>query len=302
MTRIYDEIERTGPAAFPVLLLGETGVGKEHLASRLHAGSGRRGALVAVNCASIPADLLESEMFGIGRGVATGVEARTGKFQLADSGTLFLDEIGDLPPGLQAKLLRALDHGRIQPVGGLEVTVDARVVAATNQDLEKRVASGRFRPDLYYRLAGYVVQVPPLRERREDLLLLLQHFLTLLAARARVSVPKVASSALEALSHYPWPGNIRELEQVVRAAFYRLREGEALELDHLPPSVLSVRAPDAASSVGRLAAQLEAVERLLIERALRQVAGSQRRAARLLGVSRNGLAMKMKRLGLGRRA
>src|SRR5262249_45856139 len=166
----------------PVLLLGETGVGKEQLARILHLSSRRAAApFVAVNCAAIPADLLESEMFGIARGVATGVAERRGNFQLAEGGTLFLDEIGEMPLPLQAKLLRALQGKEIRPVGGASQAIDVRVVAATNSDIERRTEDGRFRRDLYYRIAGFVIRVPPLRERRDDIPALVERFAAVFA-------------------------------------------------------------------------------------------------------------------------
>src|SRR5262245_542311 len=214
----------------PVLLLGETGVGKEQLAHVLHASSPRRGGpFVAVNCAAIPADLLEAEMFGIAKGVATGVCERAGKFQLARGGTLFLDEIADMPLGLQAKLLRALQGGEIQPVGGAPVRVDTSVVTATNSDLEGKIEQGQFRRDLYYRVAGFVLRVPPLRERREDIPGIVQARLGAFAHETGKSIPGITAEALRSLAAYAWPGNVRELEHEVRRLAYLCPDGQAVD-------------------------------------------------------------------------
>jgi two-component system, NtrC family, response regulator HupR/HoxA len=285
----------------PVLLRGETGVGKELLAQILHASSSRRaGPFVAVNCAAIPADLLEAEMFGIGRGVATGVNERPGQFQIAKGGTLFLDEIGEMPAALQAKLLRALQGREIQPVGGTPVRIDVRVITATNSDLDARIAEGKFRRDLYYRVAGFVLRVPSLRERREDIPGLVQALLCVFARETGKAVPAITAEALRALVAYTWPGNIRELEHEVRRLVYLGREGEAVDCRLLSERVLVAEETemDAPPSSLGLDANVAHLERRLIRAALARTGGKRSPAARLLGVSRNGLAMKMERLGL----
>ena len=300
---LYAEMGAVARGDIPLLLRGETGVGKEPLARALHASSPRRhGPFVAVNCAAIPADLLESEMFGIGKGVATGVTGRPGQFQLAHGGTLFLDEIADMPLPLQAKLLRALQGGEIQPVGGPPIRVDARVVAATNGDLEGKMERGQFRHDLYYRVAGFVLRVPPLRGRREDIPGLVHFLLDMFAREIGRPVPAITGDALRALTAYAWPGNVRELEHEVRRLAYLCPEGQAADLGLLSERVL-VSGECAAippPSTLHLETNVEHLEGRLIRTALVRARGKQAAAARLLGISRNGLAMKMERLGVGK--
>jgi transcriptional regulator with GAF, ATPase, and Fis domain len=303
MRRLYEQMTPLRQGNLPVLLVGETGVGKELLARTVHLSSSRReGPFVAVNCAAVPADLLEAEMFGIGRGVATGVVARSGKFQSADGGTLFLDEVGDMPTALQAKLLRALQGGEIQPVGGTPVAVNVRIVTATNTDLEERVRDGRFRRDVYYRIAGFELRVPPLRERRADLAALVAGFLADCALETGKSILGISDSALAALLRYPWPGNVRELQHEVRRLGYLCPDGESVEASMLSDRVWACEetsAPSAEIDTLDLRTNVDVLERRLIARALARAEGSRAGAARLLGVSRNGLALKMERLGLG---
>lgn len=298
---VYSAMEAlaaTSANDLPVLLLGETGVGKEPLARTLHNSSSRRGGpFVALNSAAIPADLLEAELFGIGRGVATGVTGRPGRFELARGGTLFLDEIGDLPIPLQAKLLRALQEKEITPVGGAPLPLDARVVSATHADLGEKVRSGQFRPDLYYRLAGVVLEVPPLRERREDIPALVQGFVRAFSRQARKRVRGITEAALEKLVAYGWPGNVRELEHEARRLVYLCPEGQPIDEAHLAKEIREAEAgPDLASL--RLDERLADLESRLIREALERSGGNRTRAARLLGISRNGLAIKMARLGI----
>jgi DNA-binding NtrC family response regulator len=299
---LYEQMRALVQGDVPVLLGGETGVGKEHLAHVLHASSARRaGPFVAVNCAAIPSELMEAEMFGIAKGVATGVVERPGKFQLADGGTLFLDEIGDMPLALQAKLLRALQGGEVQPVGGAPVRVDARVVTATNSDLDERIERGLFRRDLYYRVAVFVLRVPPLRERREDIPGLVQAMLCTFARETGKSIPGITAEVRRALCAYAWPGNVRELENEVRRLAYLCRDGQTVELRMLSERILACVEGEAdivPSSLG-LEPNVDHLERRLIRAALVRTGGKRSAAARLLGISRNGLAMKMERLGLG---
>ena len=304
MADLYRRMRSIADTQLPVLLRGETGVGKELLAAALHLSSARRsGPFVIVNCAAIPAELLEAEMFGIGKGVATGVEAREGRFRLADGGTLFLDEVGEMPPPLQAKLLRALESGEIHPVGRAPVPVDVRVVAATNSDLRSRASDGGFRDDLFYRLAGCVLEVPPLRRRREDVPLLVEHFLRRAAESAGKAVRGVTASALELLIERPWPGNVRELRHEVERLVHLCPANGAIDSGLLRPDVGRGSADDPAATLRhaeslRLADHVEPLERRLIFEALRRTGGNRSRAAELLGMSRNGLAYKMKNLGL----
>jgi DNA-binding NtrC family response regulator len=304
MTELYRQMEHLLQGDLPVLIVGETGVGKESVARTLHASSDRHaGPFVAVNCAAIPAELLEAEMFGIGKGVATGVTERAGKFQLAQGGTLFLDEIGDMPHELQAKLLRALQEKEIHPLGGAVQKVDLRVVAATNTDLQKKIETGRFRSDLYYRLAGFVLRVPTLAERRGHVPRLVEDFLRVFEKEAGKRVRGISLRALRALADYAWPGNVRELEHEVRRLVYVCPEGEVIDLPLLSDRLRAPQ-PDTdlpASPPGEdlsLDENLGRLERRLIAEALRRSSGNRTRAARLLGISRNGLAIKMERLGL----
>jgi transcriptional regulator with AAA-type ATPase domain len=312
MASLYAQMQSLVQGDLPVLLLGETGVGKEFLARILHSSSRRRGGpFVAVNCAAIPEDLLEAEMFGIVKGAATGVSERLGRFQQAEGGTLFLDEIGDMPLPLQAKLLRALQEKEVQPVGAsAPVSVDIRVVAATNSDLQRRMDDGRFRRDLYYRVAGYAVQIPPLRDRREDIPSLVEEFIRIFARETAKSVRGITVKALRSLSEYSWPGNIRELEHEVRRLIYQCPEGQAIESRMLSEHVVApVRggSDDRGGGTGEgrggtvtleLLPNVELLERRLIKEALARAGGNRTQAARLLGVSRNGLAIKMERLGI----
>jgi DNA-binding NtrC family response regulator len=304
MTELYRQMEHLLQGDLPVLIVGETGVGKESVARTLHASSQRHaGPFVAVNCAAIPAELLEAEMFGIGKGVATGVNERTGKFQLAQGGTLFLDEIGDMPHDLQAKLLRALQEKEIHPLGGAPHKVDLRVVAATNTDLQKKMETGRFRRDLYYRLAGFVLRVPTLAERRGHVPRLVEDFIRVFEKEAGKRVRGISLRALRALADYAWPGNVRELEHEVRRLVYLCPEGEVIDLPLLSERLRAPQ-PDTdapATPPGddlSLDANLGRLERQLIAEALRRSSGNRTRAAKLLGISRNGLAIKMERLGL----
>ena len=230
MGELYRALGALAKAELPVLIEGETGVGKESVARTLHLSSPRcHGPFVAINCAAIPSQLLEAELFGIGDGVATGVKKRSGKFRAAEGGTLFLDELAEMSLEFQAKLLRALQEKEIQPLGGESVSVDVRVVAATNHDLLRRVEQGLFRRDLYYRVAGGVLRVPPLRERRKDIAPLIEHFLRQAVATANREIPGVTVRALRALTAYPWPGNVRELEHEMRRLAYLCADGQAIE-------------------------------------------------------------------------
>jgi DNA-binding NtrC family response regulator len=306
MTALYREMETLSEGDLPVLILGETGVGKEYLARALHASSRRSGGpFVPLNCAAIPADLLESELFGIARGIATGVSERPGKFQLASGGTLFLDEIGDMSADLQAKLLRALQEKEVQPVGGAAVAVDLRVVAATNSDLGERIEAGRFRRDLYYRIAGVTLDVPPLRERKEDIPLLVEGFVRAFSREAGKSVRGLTVKALRALVAHHWPGNVRELEHEIQRLVHLCPDGQAIDSAMLGGAILKPRrdepsAPPAAEGDAELGleGQVDLLEGRLIRRALERAGGNRTQAAKLLGVSRNGLAIKMKRLAI----
>jgi DNA-binding NtrC family response regulator len=300
MRALFRQMETVAASDLPILILGETGVGKEGVARTLHASSPRRGGpFVAVNGAAIPRDLLEAELFGVGRGVATGVSPRPGKLQTADGGTLFLDEIGDMPAELQAKLLRALQEKEAQPLGGAPVAVDVRILAATNAGLEERVQAGTFRRDLFYRLAGYVLRVPPLRERREDIPLLVEHFLRAAARVAGRSLRGITVGALNRLVERPWPGNVRQLEHEVRRLVLACDDSEAIVAETLElaglgrdpsPAEEAAAAPDLAGDL-----RLDGLERRAVAEALRRAGGNQSRAAELLGITRTSLYRRMKR-------
>jgi DNA-binding NtrC family response regulator len=298
-----DAVRRVADTEASVLLLGESGTGKELFARGLHAGGPRHeGPFVAVNCGAIPETLLESELFGHVRGAFTGAERdRVGRFASARGGTLFLDEIGDMSLDLQRKLLRVLQEREFDPVGSDEsVPLDARIVAATNQDLRTLVQEGRFRDDLYFRLAVVPIRVPPLRERYGDVSLLVLHFVRL-QQRSYPALRGVSDPALKRLSGYDWPGNVRELESVVERAAILRREGLVTEED-LPETVqpctaLSPRVPLPEEGLD-FAAAVGAFETDLIRQALEATGGNKNRAAHLLGLKRTTLLEKIRAKGL----
>ncbi len=286
-----------------VLITGESGSGKELVARLIHESGPRAAApFVAVNCGAIPEQLLESELFGHARGSFTGaVEDRRGLFEEADGGTLFLDEIGELPVALQVKLLRALQEGEIRPVGdNTSRPVNVRVITATSRDLEAEVRAGRFRADLFYRVNVVRIQLPPLRDRREDIPELVRHFVAVFNTRLALAVTGATPAAMRSLMDYAWPGNVRELENVIERAMV-LAEANVLDAEHLPHSVrtpgssLATTDDDIDLSVKR---RTDALERTLIERALRQTGGNRTRAARLLDLSHRALLYKIKEYGL----
>ncbi len=307
VTALYTQMRALLRGDMPVLINGETGVGKEMVARILHdSSSRRRGPFVAINCAAIAANLLEAEMFGIERGVATGVEARPGKFQLADGGTLFLDEIGETPPALQAALLRALQEKEIQPVGGKPRVIDVRVVSATNVDLAQHMKEGALRPDLFHRL-GTVLDVPPLRACADDIPGLIEHFLRRFAGEVGVRIRGLTMGALRVLSSFQWPGNIRELEHVIRRLVYMSADGEIIDTKHLPRWL---REKPAVAPVARLIPEIaeleslqmkplvEGIEKTLIIEAARRTGGVKVEMCKLLGLARNGLDKKLKRYNI----
>lgn len=299
MAALYRQLRPLVEGDLPLLVVGETGSGKEHVARIIHASSRRaRGPFVALNCAAIPAELLEAELFGIERGVATGVAEREGKLVQANGGVLLLDEIGDMAPALQAKLLRVLQEREVVPVGGKRaIAVDVGLIAATNVEPERLLAEGRFRPDLFYRIAGYVLRVPPLRERREDLPVLVEHFVRRFAGETGKAVRGVTVRTMSALAGYRWPGNVRELEHELRRLVYLCPHGQAIDSTLVSPRLAETLAgePDDLCLERRVAV----TERAVILQALERTGGNQTQAARLLGISRNGLTLKLERLGIG---
>jgi transcriptional regulator with GAF, ATPase, and Fis domain len=285
MRKVLDLVERVAPRSVNVLVRGESGTGKELVAKLLHILSGREGALIAVNCAALPEALLESELFGIEGGVATGVQARPGKFELADRGTLLLDEIGDMQTSLQVKLLRALQEREVQRVGGRRpIPVDVRLVAATHQNLETLVNEGRFREDLYYRLKGVEIELPPLRERRQDIPHMVRAFAEGFCKREGIPVPPFRSEALALLLAHDFPGNVRELQNLVEGAVSLAEK----EID--PDLIRSLLGSPSPASPEPL--DLAAVERRHIARILKLTAGNKTEAARLLGLDRKTLQRK----------
>ena len=300
MRHLGETVARVAPTQAPVLLLGENGSGKELVARAIHAGSPRRQrALVTVNCAAIPDTLFESELFGHARGAFTGAtEARRGKFQEADGGTLFLDEVGEIPLALQPKMLRALESGEVERVGGRgPERVDVRIVAATNRDLEAEVAAGRFRQDLYFRLLVVPVRVPPLRERREDVAAARRALPGRgLPAQSHPAQDALAEAALALLQSHPWPGNVRELQNAMERVAILVPE-PAIEPAHL--GFLHVEQP--ASTVREdLAGYLERMEREAILRVCERHHWRMTRAAAELGLERSHLYKKLKALGIER--
>jgi two-component system nitrogen regulation response regulator NtrX len=303
MREVRALIERVAPTDARVLITGESGTGKELAAAALHRRSARAaGPFVRVNCAAIPRDLIESELFGHERGAFTGAtERRRGRFELADGGTLFLDEVGDLGAEAQAKLLRALEAGEIERVGGGEpIPVDVRILAATNKDLRAEVAAGRFREDLFFRLLVIPLELPPLRERAGDVALLVAHFLARGQQRGGLRAPRLTDAALKALERHRWPGNVRELANTVERLAILHAGGEVGA-----PEVRAVLAGAAPASDGGasdedrpLHERLDAFERSLITDALREGAGSVAEAARRLLTDRANLYRRRRRLGI----
>jgi nitrogen regulation protein NR(I) len=332
MVEVYSVIDKVADTPSTVLVTGESGTGKELIARALHEHSSRKEKpFIRVNCAAIPRDLIESELFGYEKGAFTGaVTSKPGRFELAHGGTLFLDEIGEIPVNMQVKLLRAIQEQEFERVGGIKtIRVDVRLVAATNRDLAEEIKEGRFREDLYYRLNVVQVRLPPLRERRGDIPLLVEHFIRRFRERlSKKHVVGLTDAALDVFLGHPWPGNIRELENVIERCTL-FCDGERIDVTDLPPDLRMAAAPGAPSSsppprpkaepapaatgdaddappassgeVGLKELVREAaakVEKDLIVRALQQTGGNVTHTARLLKISRKSLQTKMKELGL----
>jgi two-component system NtrC family response regulator len=310
MRALKELIAQVAPSEATVLILGESGTGKELAAEALHEASPRAGKpLVRVNCAALPGELLESELFGHVKGAFTGaLRDKPGRFVLADGGTLFLDEIGEMPQNLQAKLLRVLQDGIVEPVGGVSpIQVDTRIIAATNRDLAAEAKAGRFREDLYYRLNVLEMRMPPLRERLDDLPLLVGHLLRKLGEKNRKVVRGVTPAFLERLAAYAWPGNVRELENVLERALI-LSRADTLGPEMLPPHFPGgPGGPDQDRPAGAPPLldtgpmDFEGAEKAAIERALGATGGHRERTAELLGISRRTLQYKLRKYGLARR-
>ena len=298
MRRIYVLIEQVAPSSASVLITGESGTGKELVARTIHNLSPRKNApFVAINCSAIPETLMESELFGHEKGAFTGAAGRRqGCFELANSGTLLLDEIAEMPPQLQAKLLRVLEERRVRRLGGTqEFPIDVRVLAATNKDPYEAVSSGAFREDLLYRLNVITIEIPPLRRRKEDLPLLAQHLVSQLALRHGRPARFLSLDAIEALKSYHWPGNVRELRNVIERACI-ICSGEAIERHHLAPYPLDqrARARDEDTITLPVGTPIEEVERRMILRTLQKTENNKTRAAELLQISLKTLHNKLR--------
>jgi Nif-specific regulatory protein len=303
MKDVLGQLDKVIDTRATVCIEGETGTGKELVASATHYQSRRRDKLfVAQNCAALPEALLESELFGHRRGAFTGADHdKKGLFELADGGTLFLDEIGEMSLGLQAKLLRVLQEGTVRPVGGTqEKQVDVRILCATNRNLAAEVEKGNFRQDLYYRLMVFPIRLPPLRERQADIPILCEHFLRRYTQEYRKAVSGFSQAALDALTSYAWPGNIRELENEVQRLVIQSDPGAFIEPDALSPQIRRIEGILAriAPKKGTLEAMMEQVERWVLAEALREHNGNKTHTARALGITREGLHKKLAKLGM----
>ncbi|MGB9180396.1 MAG: sigma-54 dependent transcriptional regulator, partial [Pyrinomonadaceae bacterium] len=319
MLRVRSLIEKVAETDATILVRGESGTGKELVAREIHerSSSRRSGAFVAVNCAALPSELIESELFGHEKGAFTGAATRRrGKFEQADGGTLFLDEIGDMSPNVQAKLLRALEERRIERLGGTEsIPVDVRIVSATHRPLEQEIAAGNFRADLFYRLRVVTIEIAPLRERREDIPVLAQKFAQLASERYSLPARPIAQSALRSLVEYDWPGNVRELRNTIERATI-LAEGDELAAQDLPDEINAVNGNKVKLSsssaeedesllhvpfTAEFRADRKEFERRYISRCLEHSGGNVTRAAAILGMHRQSLQHKLRELGLARR-
>ena len=303
MRTVFAQLDKVIDTRATVCIEGETGTGKELIASAIHYKSGRREKMfVAQNCAALPENLLESELYGHKRGAFTSADSdKKGLFEIADGGTLFLDEVGEMPLALQAKLLRVLQEGTIRPVGATaEKQVDVRILCATNRDLAAEVEKGRFRQDLFYRLMVFPIRLPPLRERKEDLPSLAKHFLARYAEEYRVELPGFSPEAIDALTSYNWPGNIRELENEIQRVVIQAEPGCLIEATDLSPRLRKIEGTVAKAlpKKGTLKEMVDQVERWLISEALRDHGGNKTRTAATLGITREGLHKKLDKLGL----
>jgi DNA-binding NtrC family response regulator len=326
MLEVYKAIGRVAPQKVAVLIRGESGTGKELIARAIYQHSDRRGKpFLAVNCAALPETLLESELFGHEKGSFTGADhRRIGKFEQCNGGTIFLDEVGDMAPLVQAKLLRLLQEQQFERVGGNQtISTDVRIITATNRDLESMTEEGTFRPDLYYRLNGFTIKLPPLRDRGDDLLLLIEAFLSRYSQELGKTLQRVSPDAMKILLEYHWPGNVRELQHVLRKALLNMT-GPVLMPEFLPeeifgastPAAHSVRpAPDdedglpsdlatfleprlSSGSENVYAEAIEYMERYVVTRVLQMTGGNQSKAAKMLGITRGSLRNKTQALGI----
>jgi Nif-specific regulatory protein len=296
MRQVYEQVTQVARTNTTVLLRGESGTGKEMVAHAIHYNSLRAGKpFIKVNCAALPETLIEAELFGYERGAFTGAQARKkGRFELADGGTLFLDEVGDLNASTQIKLLRALQEREFERLGGTEtIKVNVRLIAATNKELEGAMASGEFREDLYYRLNVFQIFMPPLRERKPDLILLADHFLEKYAREHHKHIKRISTPAIDMLTSYHWPGNVRELENVVERAVV-VCDSSVIHGHHLPPSLQTAEGSGTVTRLS-LSTAVEAYERDIIQDALKSARGSRKKAAKLLDTTERIIGYKVKK-------
>lgn len=300
---LKNKAQQAAESDFPILISGESGTGKEVFAQAIHHASPRRmHPFVRINCAAIPRDLLESELFGYAAGAFTGAspKGKPGKFELANHGTIFLDEIGELPIEMQPKLLQVLEEKEFERIGGTKVTKsDFRVIAASNQDLEQLINENRFRSDLYYRLNVIPIHIPPLRDRKSDIPVLAGNILAQLAEEAAQSPVSLTEAAKEALKAYHWPGNVRELSNVLERIYSSMKE-EIINADHLPFNLKGPGKMHFETDTLNLRAMLEKTEKELIQRGMQEAGGNKMQAARKLGIHRTHLYKKLKKHGLTR--
>jgi Nif-specific regulatory protein len=299
MLQVFDMIRQVADSHTTVLILGESGTGKELIANALHQNSERADrAFIKVNCGALPENLVESELFGHEKGAFTGaVKTRKGRFELADKGTIFLDEVGELSPGMQVKLLRVLQEHTFERVGGTEtIEVDVRIIAATSRDLEQRIEEGEFRQDLYYRLNVFPIHMPPLRERKSDIMLLADHFVEKYGDLHDEQVRRISTPAIDMLLAYHWPGNVRELENCVERAVLMSTDG-VIHGHHLPPSLQTAEATGTAFK-GDLQTALDSLERELVLDALKSTRGNLAAAARQLGVTERIMGLRVDKYGI----
>jgi len=297
MLRVLDMVRRVAASDIPVLLLGESGTGKELLANAVHQNSPRKDSrFVAINCAGLSETLLEDELFGHVKGAYTGATVdRPGRFEHADGGTLFLDEVGDMPPAMQAKLLRVLENGEVVRVGSNEpIRVNVRIVSATNSDLPERVKSKEFREDLYFRIKGATIEIPPLRSRREDIAPLIDHFISTFSRQHPTKLTGITSEARRVLTSYPWPGNVRQLRNVVENMVVLAGSGK-LDVRDIPPEIYRPPEDVTDQQFGQLAGiSIEQAEKELIRNTLKMTGGNREQAAGILGIGERTLYRKIK--------
>jgi len=292
MRDVFRKISAVAPTDTTVLIIGESGTGKELVAEAIHKLSNRPGKLVKINCSAIPEHLLESELFGYEKGAFTGaLRRKPGKFELANGGTLFLDEIGDMPPALQSKLLRVIETGEVEPLGATSAKkVDVRIIAATNQDLERLMKEGKFRQDLYFRLRVFVIEIPPLRKRREDIPILISYFLRQISAKLGKKITSLSKDVMDAFMEYDWPGNVRQLRNALEEIAI-LAEGETI-------NVLPTFIEKEAIKPSLEGKTMEEIEREAIALALKKTGGNRVKAAKMLGIGTRTLYRRLEKYGL----